>query len=105
MCSKGKHGDLIKRRYHERGEPCPIAVVCGMHPAPVHDRHPQQSCGRNEYDAAGGLIGEPVEVIAGPRTGLPIPAHAEIAFEGFIHPNDRSTKARSASGPAITPAA
>ena len=44
--------------------------------------------GRNEYDAAGGLIGEPVEVIAGPRTGLPIPAHAEIAFEGFIHPND-----------------
>src|SRR6266508_3875744 len=23
MCSKGKHGDLIKRRYHERGEPCP----------------------------------------------------------------------------------
>ena len=33
MCSKGKHGDLIKRRYHERGEPCPIAVVVGMHPA------------------------------------------------------------------------
>ncbi len=33
MCSKGKHGDLIRRRYHERGEPCPIAVVCGMHPA------------------------------------------------------------------------
>ena len=25
----------------------------------------------------------------GPKTGLPIPAHAEIAFEGFIHPNDR----------------
>jgi 4-hydroxy-3-polyprenylbenzoate decarboxylase len=60
MCSKGKHGDLIKRRYHERGEPCPVAVVAG----------------------------EPIEVIKGPRTGLPIPAHAEIAFEGFIHPND-----------------
>ena len=25
MCSKGKHGDIIKRKYHERGEPCPIA--------------------------------------------------------------------------------
>src|SRR5207253_1366967 len=24
----------------------------------------------------------------GPTTGLPSPAHAEIAFEGFIHPND-----------------
>ncbi|MGH6674356.1 MAG: UbiD family decarboxylase domain-containing protein, partial [Xanthobacteraceae bacterium] len=33
MCSKGKHGDLIKRRYHEKGQPCPVAVVCGMHPA------------------------------------------------------------------------
>ena len=27
-------------------------------------------------------------VVVGPRTGLPIPAHAEIAFEGFVHPND-----------------
>ena len=88
MCSKGKHGDLIKRRYHERGEPCPIAVVCGMHPALFMIAGLEIPYGRNEYDAAGGLIGEPVEVIAGPRTGLPIPAHAEIAFEGFIHPND-----------------
>jgi 4-hydroxy-3-polyprenylbenzoate decarboxylase len=38
------------------------------------------------------LLGEPVEVIAGPRTGLPIPAHAEIAFEGFVHPNDLITE-------------
>ena len=88
MFSKGKHGDLIKRRYHERGEPCPIAVVCGMHPALFMIAGLEIPYGKNEYDAAGGLIGEPVEVIAGPRTGLPIPAHAEIAFEGFIHPND-----------------
>ena len=88
MCSKGKHGDLIRRRYHERGEPCPIAVVCGMHPALFMIAGLEIPYGKNEYDAAGGLIGEPVEIIAGPRTGLPIPAHAEIAFEGFIHPND-----------------
>lgn len=88
MCSKGKHGDLIKRRYHERGEPCPIAVVCGMHPALFMIAGLEIPYGRNEYDAAGGLVGEPIEVVRGPRTGLPIPAHAEIAFEGFIHPND-----------------
>jgi UbiD family decarboxylase len=88
MCSKGKHGDLIRRRYHERGEPCPIAVVCGVHPALFMIAGLEIPYGRNEFDAAGGLIGEPVEVIAGPRTGLPIPVHAEIAFEGFIHPND-----------------
>jgi 4-hydroxy-3-polyprenylbenzoate decarboxylase len=44
--------------------------------------------GKNEYDAAGGLLGEPVEVIAGPVTGLPIPANAEIAFEGFVSLDD-----------------
>src|SRR5262249_60082513 len=39
--------------------------------------------------ARAGLAAAPVQVILGPKTGLPIPAHAEIAFEGFIHPNDR----------------
>ena len=66
MCSKGKHGDLIMRRYHERGEPCPIAVVCGMHPALFMVAGLEIPYGKNEYDAAGGLIGEPVEVINGP---------------------------------------
>src|SRR5215831_5980025 len=88
MCSKGKHGDLIRRRYHERGEPCPIAVVCGMHPALFMIAGLEIPYGKNEFEAAGGLIGEAVEVIAGPRTSLPIPAHAEIAFEGFVHPDD-----------------
>jgi UbiD family decarboxylase len=88
MASKGKHGNLIMRRYHERGERCPIAVVCGMHPALFMVAGLEIPYGRNEYDAAGGLLGEPVDVIIGPRTGLPIPAHAEIAFEGFIAPDD-----------------
>ena len=88
MCSKGKHGDIIMRKYFDRGLPCPIAVVCGMHPILFMIAGLEIPYGKNEYDAAGGLLGEPVEVINGPRTGLPIPAHAEIAFEGFIHPND-----------------
>src|SRR6266702_4596091 len=88
MCSKGKHGNLIMRRYQELKQPCPIAVVVGMHPALFMVAGLEIPYGKNEYDVAGGLIGEPVEVIAGPRTGLPIPAQAEIAFEGFVHPND-----------------
>ena len=44
--------------------------------------------GKNEYDAAGGLLGEPVETIPGPVTGLPIPANAEIAFEGYVSLDD-----------------
>ena len=60
MCSKGKHGDMIQRKYHERGQPCPVAVVCGMHPALFMVAGLEIPHGKNEYDAAGGLLGEPV---------------------------------------------
>src|SRR6266705_1760852 len=88
MCSKGKHGDLIMRSYHEKGEPCPIAVVCGMHPTLFMIAGLEIPYGKNEYEAAGGLLGEAVETIPGPVTGLPIPANAEIAFEGSVSLDD-----------------
>ena len=44
--------------------------------------------GKNEIEAAGGILGEPIEVFNMPRIGLPVPANSEIAFEGFIHPGD-----------------
>jgi UbiD family decarboxylase len=88
MCSKGKHGDLLMRKYHERGQKCPIAVIAGMHPILFSVAGIEIPYGANEYDAVGGMMGEPVEVILGPKTGLPIPANAEIAFEGFIGPDD-----------------
>ena len=88
MCSKGKHGDILMRRYHERGQRCPIAVVAGMHPLLFTMAGVEIAYGKNEYDAVGGMMGKPVEVILGPKTGLPIPANAEIAFEGTIAPDD-----------------
>ncbi len=106
MFSKGKHGDIIKRNYHERGEPCPIAVVCGMHPALFMIAGLEIPYGKNEYDAAGGLIGEPVEVIAGPRTGPADPGPCRDRLRGLHSPGrPAATKGRSANGPAITPAA
>src|SRR5258705_5852625 len=88
MCSKGKHGNLIMRRYQELGQKCPVAVVVGMHPALFMVAGLEIPYGKNEYDAAGGLLGEAVEVIPGPVTGLPIPANAEIAFEGYVSLDD-----------------
>ncbi len=88
MTSKGKHGNIIIRKYHERGEPCPIAVVAGSHPALFMVAGLEMPYGKNEYDCAGGMLGEAVEVIKMPKTGLPVPANAEIAFEGYIHPED-----------------
>src|SRR5688500_17843158 len=89
MISKGKHGDILMRRYHERGERCPIAVVAGVHPLLFSIAGIEVPYGKNEYDAVGGMLGRPVEIVLGPQNGLPIPANAEIAFEGYISPDDR----------------
>ena len=65
----------------------PVAVIAGMHPALFMLAGLEVPYGKSEFEAAGGLLGEPVEVNM-PRTGLPVPANAEIAFEGLIHPDD-----------------
>jgi 4-hydroxy-3-polyprenylbenzoate decarboxylase len=45
-----------------------------------------------EYDFAGFIMGEPIEVIEGPVTGLPISARAEIAIEGEVLPPEVETR-------------
>jgi len=42
--------------------------------------------GTTEYEIAGFIKGEPLEVIPGPRTELPLPATAELVIEGEIPP-------------------
>ena len=87
--SPGKHGRLIRERYFERGQSVPIVVVVGSDPLLF-----MAACaegiryGVGELDWAGAVRGDPVEVIRGEVTGLPIPAHAEIAIEGFMAPGD-----------------
>ena len=88
MFSKGKHGDLIMRHYHERGEPCPIAVVVGMHPALFVVAGLEIPYGKNEFEAAGGLLGEPIHIINGPATGLPIPGQCRDRLRGLCPPDD-----------------
>jgi 4-hydroxy-3-polyprenylbenzoate decarboxylase len=48
--------------------------------------------GRSELDFVGGLRGRPLDIVKGPITGLPIPAHAEIAIEGEIPPPSEQSR-------------
>src|SRR4029434_5902537 len=81
MMSPGKHGLIIMRKDHERGQPCPVAVVAGMHPALVMLGGIEIPYGKNELEAAGGILGEPIEVINMPKTGLPVTENSERAIE------------------------
>lgn len=79
------HGGIIKEKYMARGEPCPIVTVVGADPLSFLASCVEGlSFGQSEFDWAGGVRGKPIEVIQGEVTGLPIPAHAEIALEGFV---------------------
>ncbi len=85
----GRHGDMIMRRYWQKGEPCPVAVTIGQDPLTYMLAGAEIPYGICEYDLAGGISGKPVEVIRGITTGLPIPAHCEIVIEGEIPPEER----------------
>ena len=63
MMSPGKHGRIIMTKYHDRSQPCPVAVVAGMHPALFMLAGLEIPYGKSEFEAAGGILGEPVEVL------------------------------------------
>ncbi len=84
--SPGKHGKQFQDAYFKRGEPCPVAIVVGSDPLLFLASTVEVPQGVSEYDWAGGIRGEPYDVVKAPITGLPIPANAEIVLEGFVKP-------------------
>lgn len=86
--SPSKDGMAHRNKYFERGEPMPVVVLAGLAPLHFMAAGIEIPRGVNELEWVGGVIGAPVEMVEGSHTGLPIPAHAEIAIEGFLHPDD-----------------
>ena len=87
--SPGKHGRIHRDKYEQRGEPMPTVIVLGGDPLTFLMACSETPYGICEYDIVGGLRGKPVKVVRGKVTGLPIPASAEIALEGFVYPGNR----------------
>ncbi|MDP2728421.1 MAG: UbiD family decarboxylase, partial [Dehalococcoidia bacterium] len=81
--SPGKHSRIHREKYYARGEACPVVMSFGHDPTIFLSACLQMSPGVCEYDIAGGIKGEPIEVIKGEVTGLPFPANSEIVIEGF----------------------
>lgn len=87
MITAGKQGRLILQKYWDRGEACPVAVSFGHDPLIYLMAGLNAAAGVCEYDIAGAIRGEPLEVVRGAVTNLPIPATAEIVIEGHIPPD------------------
>ena len=87
--SPGKHGRIHRDKYMARSQPMPAAVALGSDPFLFLMACNEVPYGISEYEFAGGLRGKAYPVIRGKVTGLPIPANAEIVFEGFVDPKKR----------------
>jgi 4-hydroxy-3-polyprenylbenzoate decarboxylase len=72
------------RKAKERGEDLPVAIVVGATPNVMLVGSAGIPYGVDELAVAGGLAGEPVELVPCRTVPLAVPAAAEIVIEGLI---------------------
>lgn len=82
------HGAIHIKKHHDLGRPAPIVASFGHSPLIYLSSAMPMPYGMSELAYAGAIAQRPIEVRLGELTGLPIPAHGEIAIEGFVHPGD-----------------
>jgi 2,5-furandicarboxylate decarboxylase 1 len=70
-----------------RGEPLPVAIVVGAHPLFLLAASARVGVAVDEREIAGGLFGEPLDVVRTPAHGIAVPASAEYVLEGAIQPD------------------
>jgi UbiD family decarboxylase len=85
----GKHGAAHVRAWFAKEGRAPVTVSLGHDPLLLVVAGTEVPTGISELEYAGAVLGRPVEVIRGEVTGLPIPARAEIAVEGWLYPQRR----------------
>ena len=79
-----RQAQRIYQKYQARGEPMPVAVAIGAHPALYFAAAYTAPYGTDELSVAGALIGEPVRLVRCETVDLEVPATAELVIEGEI---------------------
>jgi 4-hydroxy-3-polyprenylbenzoate decarboxylase len=90
--SPGRHGRIQMEKYFAQNRPFPVAVAIGYDPLIFMASAFEVPYGLSEYDFAGGLRKEPIDVVRLERTGLPVPATAELIIEGECLPGDQKAE-------------
>lgn len=91
-CDYGSDTARDRQKWWDMGKPCPIVCVYGIDPLIFACACSRFDTQESEYDYAGGLNGEAIEVVPGLLTNLPIPAGAEFAIEGYSYPDQTVTE-------------
>jgi phenylphosphate carboxylase beta subunit len=81
---KGKHSDIMLKKYQAMGKPMPVAVVVGCDPLLFLMGAARLSAFQSEYDLAGSIRGGAIEVVQCETNDLIVPATSEIVVEGEV---------------------
>jgi 2,5-furandicarboxylate decarboxylase 1 len=76
-------------KYQERNQPMPVAIFIGHHPLYYAAAATTAAYGQDEFEIAGGYMGEPVRLVKCKTVDLEVPADAELVLEGHIPPHYR----------------
>jgi 2,5-furandicarboxylate decarboxylase 1 len=83
----------IFRKQEERGQPLEVAIMPGVHPLLGLAASYQAPLGTDEYSLAGGLLGQPLQLVKARTLDLEVPADAECVIEARILPGERFPEA------------
>jgi 2,5-furandicarboxylate decarboxylase 1 len=83
------HLAILAGKAHARGQKLEIAVAIGDHPAVLLGSQMYVGLGEDEFDIAGGLLGEPIELVKCRTIDVEVPAHAEIVIEALLDAGDQ----------------
>ncbi|MDP6179880.1 MAG: UbiD family decarboxylase, partial [Desulfatiglandales bacterium] len=86
--AKGRHGTLCYESFAKNGKPAPFAWVIGAEPVVHFSAVSNVRYGIDELTIAGGLKGEPVDVVEAKTVDLLVPANAEFIIEGEFRPGE-----------------
>ena len=82
------HGGYIYRRYCEMNRPMEVAIAIGHYPTFILGAVSKLPGSGGEFEEAGALLGEPLELVKAKTVDLMVPARAEIVIEGIMPPNE-----------------
>ena len=80
----GAGGYVHWKKHKAKGEELPCAIVLGCPPLVAFMGPQKLRIDLDEFDVAGGLAGEPINVVRGKTVDLLVPAEAELVIEGVI---------------------
>lgn len=91
--SETAHGNVIWKKYERRGQPCPMAVIIGHHPAVFVGALAFAKLDEDELAIAGAMLQRPMELVRCKTIPLEVPADSEIVLECEIRPHERRAEA------------